>query len=106
MVNLFQILLFETITESLRQLTCQKADIVWNGKQESDFIEIKTFISKAPVLSYFHQAFETKIVAGASKQGLGSVQATLKIVLLNQKLLADVHYRPQRRNIPNLNEKH
>ena len=69
-------LLFETITESLRQLTCQKADFVWNGKQERDFIEIKTFISKAPVLSYFHQAFETKIVAGASKQGLGSVKAT------------------------------
>ena len=44
-----------------------------NGEQESAFSKIKTFISKAPVLSYFHTAFETKIVADASKHGLGAV---------------------------------
>ena len=64
---------FATITEPLKWLTRQKADFIWNGKQESAFSKIKTFISKAPVLSYFHPAFETKIVADASKQGLGAV---------------------------------
>ena len=64
---------FATITGTLRQLTRQKADFVWNGEQESAFSKVKTFISKAPVLLYFHPAFETKIVADASKQGLGAV---------------------------------
>ena len=44
-----------------------------NGEQESAFSKIKTFISKAPVLSYFHTAFENKIVADARKHGLGAV---------------------------------
>ena len=64
---------FATITEPLRQLTRQNADFIWNGEQESAFSKIKTFISKAPVLSYFHLALETKIFAEASKQGLGAV---------------------------------
>ena len=64
---------FATVTESLRWLTSQKADFIWNWEQESAFSKIKTFISKAPVLSYFHLGFETKIVAGARKQGLGAV---------------------------------
>ena len=64
---------FAAITEPLRQLTRQKAEFIWNGEQESPFSKIKTFISKVPVLSYFHLAFETKIVADASKQGLGAV---------------------------------
>ena len=64
---------FAIITEPLRRLTCQKADFVWNQEQESNFSKIKTFISKAPVLLYFHLAFETKDNADASKQGLGSV---------------------------------
>ena len=64
---------FPAITEPLRRLICQKADFIWNGKQESAFSKIKTFISKAPVLSYFHPVFETEIVADASKQGLGAV---------------------------------
>ena len=63
--------IFATITEPLRQLPCQKADFVWNG--ENAFSKVKTFISKAPVLSYFHPAFEIKIVSGDSKQGLGAV---------------------------------
>ena len=58
---------FVAITEPLRRLTRQKADFIWNREQESAFSKIKTFISKAPVLSYFHAAFETKIVADASK---------------------------------------
>ena len=64
---------FATITEPLTWLARQKADFVWNGKRESAFSKIKTFIFKAPVLSYFHAAFETKIVADTSKQGLGAV---------------------------------
>ena len=52
---------FTAITEPLRRLTRQKAEFIWTGKQESAFSKIKTFISKAPVLSYFHPAFETKI---------------------------------------------
>ena len=64
---------FAAINEPLRRLTRQKADFIWNGEQESAFSKITTFISKAPVLSYFHPAFETKIVADASKQGLGAV---------------------------------
>ena len=63
---------FAAITEPLRRLTRQKAEFIWTGKQESAFSKIKIFISKAPVLSYFHPAFETKIVADASKQGLGA----------------------------------
>ena len=62
---------FAAITEPLRRLTYQKAEFIWAGEQESAFSKIKTFISKAPVLSYFHPAFETKIVPDASKQGLG-----------------------------------
>ena len=58
---------FATITQALRRLTCQKAGFIWNGEQESAFSRIKTFVSKAPVLPYFHPAFETKIVADASK---------------------------------------
>ena len=54
---------YATIMEPLRRLTHQKADFVWNGEQESAFSKVKTFISKAPVLSYFHPAFQTKIVA-------------------------------------------
>ena len=61
------------ITEPLRQLTRQKAGFIRNGEQESAFSKIKTFISKAPVLSYFHPAFETKTFIDASKQGLGAV---------------------------------
>ena len=57
---------FATITEPLRQLTCQKADFVWNGEQESSFSKVKTFISKASVLSYLYLTFETKIVAVTS----------------------------------------
>ena len=64
---------FATITEPLRRLTRQKADFIWNGEQESAFSKIKIFISKAPVLLYSHTAFKTKIVADASKQGLGAV---------------------------------
>ena len=64
---------FAASTEPLRRLTHQKVDFIRNGEQECAFSKIKTFISKAPVLSYFHQAFETKILADASKQGLGAV---------------------------------
>ena len=64
---------FATITEPLGRLTCQKADFVWNGEQESTFSKVKTFISKASVLSYLHLTFETKIVAVTSKPGLGAV---------------------------------
>ena len=64
---------FTAIIEAVRWLTYQKADFLWNGEQESAFSKIKTFIFKASVLLYFHPAFETKIVAGASKQGLGAV---------------------------------
>ena len=74
---------FAATTEPLRQLTSQKADFIWDGDQESAFSKIKTFISKAPVLSYFHPAFETKIFADASK-----------------------HYWTQRPDIPKLKEKH
>ena len=63
---------FATNNEPLRQLTCQKADFVWNEEQEGAFSKIKTFIFKAPVLSYFHPAFETKIVVDTSKQCLGA----------------------------------
>ena len=59
---------FAAITEPLSQ----KADFIWTEEQESAFTKIKTFISKAPVLSYFHSTFETKIVANASNQGLGA----------------------------------
>ena len=61
------------ITEPLRQLPRQKASFIRNGEQESAFSKIKTFISKAPVLSYFHPAFETKTFIDASKQGLDAV---------------------------------
>ena len=61
------------ITEKLRRLTCQKANFILKGEQESAFSKIKTFISKAPVLSYFHPAFETKTFIDASKQGLDAV---------------------------------
>ena len=64
---------FATITEPLGRLTCQKADFVWNGEQESTFSKVKTSISKASVLSYLHLTFETKIVAVTSKPGLGAV---------------------------------
>ena len=77
---------FPAIAEPLRQLTCQKAHIIWNGKQESAFSKTKTFIYKATVLSYFHLALETEIVADARKQGLGSVllqKKTLQIVFFN-----------------------
>ena len=57
----------------MRQLTCQKADFVWNNEQESTISKIKIFPSKAPVLSQFHPVLKTKIVADASKQGLGAV---------------------------------
>ena len=77
---------FATINERLRRLTHQKADFVWNGEQESVFSKIKTFISKAPVLSYFHPAFENKIVADASKQVLGAV--------LLQKNSENIVFRP------------
>ena len=77
---------FTAITEPLRRLTRQKAEFIWTGKQESAFSKIKTFISKAPVLSYFHPAFETKIVADTSRQGLGAV--------LLQKILAIGFFQP------------
>ena len=77
---------FAAITEKLRRLTRQKADFTWNGEQESAFNKIKTFISKAPVLSYFHPAFETKIAADPSKQGLG--------VVLLQKNAANSFFQP------------
>ena len=63
---------FVTITEPLRRLTRQKADFVWNEEQENTLSKIKSFISKAPVLSYFHPAFETKIAGDASRQGMGA----------------------------------
>ena len=63
---------FATITKPQRQLTRQKVDFIWTEEQKSAFCKIKTFISKAPVLPYFHPAFETKIVADASKQDLGA----------------------------------
>ena len=77
---------FVAITEPLRQLSCQKADFIWNKEQASAFNKIKTFISKAPVLSYFHPAFETKIVNDASNQGLGAVllKKKLQIFFFNQ----------------------
>ena len=98
------------ITEPLRQLTRQKAGFIRNGEQESAFSKIKTFISKAPVLSYFHPAFEAKTVADARKQGLG---ATLleknpenSVFVFNQQLLPVVHYRTQRPDISKRKEKH
>ena len=48
---------------------------------------MKTFTSKVPVLSYFHPAFETKIVADACKQGLGAV-------LLQKKPTANSFFQP------------
>ena len=101
---------FATITEPLGWLTRQKSDFVWNGEQESTFDKVKTFISKAPVLSYFHPAFEAKTVADARKQGLG---ATLleknpenSVFVFNQQLLPVVHYRTQRPDISKRKEKH
>ena len=77
---------FAAITEPLRQLTHQKADFIWTGEQESVFSKIKTFISKAQVLLYFHPAFETKIVADASKQSLVlfCFKKPLQIAFFNQ----------------------
>ena len=64
---------FTAFTEPLRRLTHQKVGFIWNGEQKSTFSKIKTFFCKAPVLSYFHLAFKTKIVPDTSKQGLGAV---------------------------------
>ena len=62
-----------TITEPLRQLTLQKADFIQNRKAKVPGQCHKTFIFRTLVLSYFYPAFETKIVADSSKQGLGAV---------------------------------
>ena len=64
---------FATITEPLRRLTRQNVDFIWNTEQENAFTKIKTLISEAPVLTYFHPKSETKVITGANKQGLGAV---------------------------------
>ena len=64
---------FTAFTEPLRRLTHQKVGFTWNGEQKSTFSKFKTFFCKAPLLSYFHLAFKTKIAADTSKQGLGAV---------------------------------
>ena len=55
----------------------------------------KTFITKAPVLSYFHPVLETKIVADASKQSLVAVLLLKnpEMVFFNQQLFPVAHYR-------------
>ena len=99
---------FTTITEPLRWLTRQKTDVVWNGEQESAFSKVKTFISKAPVLPYFHPAFEIKAVADASNQNLGAVllRKNPKISVSTSSFLPVVLYRTQIPDIPKLNGKH
>ena len=59
---------FAAITEPLKRLTRQKVDFIWTGEQESAFSKIKLSF---PKLQSCHPAFETKIVADDSKQGLG-----------------------------------
>ena len=92
---------FTAITEPLRRLTRQKAEFIWTGKQESAFSKIKTFISKAPVLSYFHPAFETKI----GFKGLGASKKTPANSFFQPVPFASGHYATQRPDIPKLKEK-
>ena len=73
---------FAAITEPLWRLTRQKADFIWTGEQESTFSKIKTFISKATVLSYFHPAL---LLMPVSKVWvLFCFKKTLQIAFFNQ----------------------
>ncbi|KAJ8895210.1 hypothetical protein PR048_000535 [Dryococelus australis] len=44
-----------TLSEPLRQLTCQDTTWVWDSAQQQAFVNIKTAVSTTPVLQYYNQ---------------------------------------------------
>ena len=94
-----------TITKPMR---CQKANFVWNGEQRSAFSIIKTYISKLQYCCIFmhHSKPKLLLMPTSNVWVLFCYKRTLKIVFFNHQLLPVVHYRPQRPDVPKLNEKH
>ena len=61
------------IIEPIRKLTPKKNEWTWGKQQEMSFENIKTMITRAPLLSYYDQNKTLAIQCDASKTGCGAV---------------------------------
>ena len=76
---------FAIISSPLWDLTCATNKWKWTDKEESAFNEVKKRLTCAPVMAFYKQDAETRIVTDAAPIGLGAI--------LEQKQ-EDGHYRP------------
>ena len=61
------------IIEPIRKLTPKKSEWTWGKQQEISFENIKTMVTRAPLLSYYDQNKTLTIQCDASKTGCGAV---------------------------------
>ncbi|VVA39765.1 PREDICTED: retrotransposon, partial [Prunus dulcis] len=64
---------FSTIAETLTYLTRKGVQFAWSDKCEKSFIELKTRLTTAPVLTLPDDSGNFVIYSDASQQGLGCV---------------------------------
>ena len=61
------------LTEPLRKMDKSKEKLVWSQEQSQAYNEIKSILTKAPVLRYFDVNKDCKISVDASSTGVGAV---------------------------------
>ncbi|XP_048590584.1 uncharacterized protein LOC116613084 isoform X1 [Nematostella vectensis] len=77
---------FATISAPLWDLTSKNAKWKWGAKEAESFAQIKHLLTCAPVMSYFTQGAQTRIITDASPVGLGAI--------LEQRQPGDGQFRP------------
>ena len=60
------------ITKPLRDLIKKESVFIWDQNHDKAFSEVKSILTKAPVLKYFRQKKKSVLQCEASKEGLGA----------------------------------
>lgn len=64
---------YSTTTAPLRKLTEKGAEFHWGVEQQAAFDELKSVLSREPIVSFFDVEKETELIVDASPVGLGAV---------------------------------
>ena len=85
---------YATLTEPLRALTKKDLPWRWSHVEETAFNNLKTALTDTPVMAYFDQTRETKVIVDASPVGVGAMLTQNgKIISYASRALTDTEQR-------------
>ena len=64
---------FASITAPLRELTKKHAKFEWTEKQQKAFVQLKEYLTRAPVMAYFDIGKKSMLTVDASPYGLSAI---------------------------------